>query len=161
MTIQFGSIELVSIAIDSIKSALAILWICFNSIKFDHPIRFDRIGFRCNRFDRNGFIDWLNLIEFDRILEPQGRRSLAKLGSGSHLGTFWIPFGIVLGAIWERCDANGRHLKAIQISIEFLSGLEAFWDHVGRHLRKCGTLWEASGSFLGRFEISSVWEVIW
>jgi len=62
---RFESIELVSIAITSIETVLAIGRIRFNSIECDYPSRFDRIGFQCNRFDRIGFLTWSRSIEFD------------------------------------------------------------------------------------------------
>lgn len=94
-----------------------------NSIEFSYPGQLSGVGSRCNRFDRN----CLKSNEFDPIREPLKHRRLPKLRSGSYLEAFWKPFGRILEAIGEYCDANGRHLEAIQIFIEF----DPFWKPFG------------------------------
>jgi len=48
----------------------------------------------------------------------------------------------------EHCDANGTHLEAIQIGIEFSIVWEAMWDYVGRHLGRLGDTFRGFGVIL-------------
>ena len=97
----------VSSAIDSIEYVLSTGRISIEfgpnsartSIKPDYPIRIDRIGLRGNRFDQVGFIDWSSSIEFDPIREPQERRRLPTLRSGSYFIAFWEIFGSIFAYI--------------------------------------------------------------
>ena len=66
--IQFDMGHELQAAVRACRNAIEFNSIRSNSIVFNYPNRFDRIGFHCNRLDRIGFIDWSSSIDFDRTL---------------------------------------------------------------------------------------------
>ena len=128
--IQFDLIEFVFIAIDSIATVLSIGRdrsieldpIRSISLEVEYPIRFDRIGFPCNRFDQIGFIDWSNSIEFDPIRSSsiEFDYSLRFDPTGFRCNRFH-QFGFIAWSNSIRFDRNRSNLSLQLDSIELVS----------------------------------------
>lgn len=106
-------------------------------IELYYPIRFGRIGFRWNRFDRKVFIHRLSSIEFDPIREP-------KSAKGSHnyvWGSIWVHIGSHLEVFWEPLD------KIVSIGDLAQRNLNSH-----RVLYDWGPIWEHFGCHVGSFQ---------